>query len=160
MDELLRNSVAVLQYSTSRYVIYWNLSQIRNTMWSAAVLQRSGSLATFPQWYIFIYKPGENKEKTVPKNPKPMLSGPDGSHLSLFQIAAYSSCLISLWCLRANESIFLPPEHFGSAGRMISAVARPLKTGLSTLPVSPSPSAKPVVVRPIICCNLPKQELF
>ena len=55
-------------------------------------------------------------------------------------------------------------KHFSfpGAGRrrggMVFAVACRLRTGLSHLPISPSPSSKPVVVRPLICCNLPLQS--
>lgn len=52
---------------------------------------------------------------------------------------------------------FSSPEADWWRGGKVFAVARPFRTGLSTLPISPLPSSKPVVVRPLICCNLPLQ---
>lgn len=46
-----------------------------------------------------------------------MLSGPNGSHLSCFQIAVQSRCFISLWRLRENESIFSSPWSRSAAWR-------------------------------------------
>lgn len=53
---------------------------------------------------------------------------------------------------------FFFPWSRSAGGGMVFAVACCLRTGLSHLPISPSPSSKPVVVRPLICCNLPLQS--
>lgn len=55
----------------------------------------------------------EKERECSPKNPNPVLSGHDGSRPSLLQIAVYSRCFVWLWCLTANESIFLHLEQVG-----------------------------------------------
>lgn len=52
---------------------------------------------------------------------------------------------------------FYSPAAGRRRGGMVFAVTFRFRTGLSHLPISPSPSSKPVVVRPLICCNLPLQ---
>lgn len=89
----------------------------------------------------------EKGRECSPKNPKPMLSGLDGSRLPLLQIAVYSLCFLWLWCQQMKA---FPPAWSSSA-----AVARPL-TKLDRA-ICPSASSKPVVVRPLICSNLPLQ---
>lgn len=128
--------------------------------WFAA--KRSGTSATFPQWYIVIYKPGkiEEKKQTVPK-PKiqnqcfwvPMV------HIfpvSKLQFSPAASFVCGVW--KRMKAFFFPWSRSAAwRNGLCGTVACRLRTGLSHLPISPSPSSKPVVVRPLICCNLPLQ---
>lgn len=52
---------------------------------------------------------------------------------------------------------FSSPEAGRWYGGMVSVVACSLRTGQRHLPIPPSPSSKPVVVRPLIWWNLPLQ---
>lgn len=140
--------------STSQYVTYWNLSVLHITAGSEAVLQQSGSSATFPQWYIVIYKPGKTERKLS------QISKPHAFGSRWFTSFPLPNCsLVPLLHLavvfESKWKHFSSPEADQWRGGKVFAVARPFRTGLSTLPISPLPSFKPVVVRPLICCNLP-----
>lgn len=77
-----------------------------------------------------------------------MLSGLDGSRLPLLQIAVYSRCFVWLWWLTANESISRRLEQVGCCSTSSQNPDRA---------IFPSASSQPVVVRPLICSNLPLQ---
>lgn len=67
---------------------------------------------------ILLFISLEKERECSPRNPKPVLSGLDGSHLSLLQIAVYSCCFVWLWW-----------KHFPPLGRRSAVVACPLRTG-------------------------------
>lgn len=71
----------------------------------------------------------EKERGRSPKNPKPLLWGLDGSHLSLLQIAVCPHRFVWLRCLTANESIFLRLEQVGCGSSSSQ------ETGPSRLPI-------------------------
>lgn len=128
--------------------------------WFAA--KQSGTSATFPQWYIVIYKPVKTEGKKA-NSPQAKKSKTDAFRSQWFTSFPFPNCSLAL-LLHLSAAFEREWKHFSSpkAGQrrrgMVFAVACRLRTGLSHLPISPSPSSAPVVVRPLICCNLPPQR--
>lgn len=113
----------------------------------------------FPNDILLFISQAKQREKKA-KSPQKSKTNVFGSQW--FTSFPFPNCSLVL-LLHLSVAFEREWKHFSSpeAGRwhggMVFAVACRLRTGLSHLPISPSPSSKPVVVRPLICCNLPLQ---
>lgn len=159
-----QNLPAALHPSTLKHVSYWNFSEIQITARSVVVCSEAKwHFSHFSQWYIVIYKPWKIEGKKAVPKPKiqtqcfwvPMVHIFPVSKLQ-FSPAASFAC--GVW--KRMKAFFFPWSRSAAwRNGPCGTVACCLRTGLSHLPISPSPSSKPVVVRPLICCNLPLQPL-